>query len=254
MDLLDRRLTYAVGVDSGTRRRLLALTLALVLVTPLSVVAARWQWTRHLERDARNAAVTAAMAADPVPWQRLLADGYSPTDEWRRVQVRGTWEPNGQLLVRKQVVNRAVGFSVMTPLRAEDGTRFHVIRGWVSAADGPIPTAPAGEVTVVLRLRPVTGEGPMHPGDLPAGQVNRIVPAELAGDGRALPIVPELVDPVPEGLVAMPWPELSDGPHVSYTFQWILIGLTGIVVYVRVFRSEWRLSKEAAMEPVADDA
>lgn len=245
-------LAYACGVDSGTRKRLASLTLALVLVTPLSVVAARWQWSRHLERDALNQAVLAAERAEPVAWQRLLGDGYSTADEWRRVSAVGTWLPDGQLLVRKQVVDRAVGFTVMTPLRATDGSLLYVARGWVRAAEDAIPAPPGGEVRVVLRIRGINGEGPMGAPDLPVGQVNRIDPAVLASGAPHAPALFELIDPVPAGLTPLPWPELSDGPHVSYTVQWILIGLTGIVVYVRVFRSEWRISREPAGRDTAD--
>lgn len=233
-------------MDSGTRKRLASLTLALVLVTPLSVVAARWQWSRHLERDAQNQAVLNAERAQPVAWQRLLGDGYSAADEWRRVSAIGRWQPGGQLLVRKQVVERAVGFTVMTPFITQDGTVLYVVRGWVRSSEDPIPATPAGDARIVLRIRAVTGEGPMGAADLPAGQVNRIDPADLASGAPFAPAIFELVDPVPEGLTALPWPELSDGPHVSYTVQWILIGLTGIVVYIRVFRSEWRISKGQA--------
>lgn len=238
-------------MDKGTRKRIASLTLALVLVTPLSVVAARWQWSRHLERDALNQAVLTAERAEPVAWQRLLADGYAPSDEWRRVTAVGSWEAGGQLLVRKQVVDRAVGFTVMTPFRTEDGTLLFVVRGWVASADDVIPAPPSGDTRVVLRIRAVSGEGPMGAADLPAGQVNRLDPKALAAGRTYAPALFELMDPVPEGMTPLPWPELTDGPHVSYTVQWILIGLTGIVVYIRVFRSEWRISKGEA-DPAAD--
>lgn len=225
------------------------MTLALVLVTPLSVVAARWQWSRHLERDALNQAVLTAERAEPVAWQRLLADGYSPAEEWRRVTATGTWQPQEQLLVRKQVVDRAVGFTVMTPFRTDDGTLLFVVRGWVQSADEAIPPTPVGEDEVILRIRAVSGEGPMGAPDLPAGQVNRLDPTVLASGRPHAPALFELMDPVPEGLTPLPWPELTDGPHVSYTVQWILIGLTGIVVYIRVFRSEWRISRGEQQPP-----
>lgn len=236
-------------MDRGTRQRLVSLTLALVLVTPLSIIAARWQWSRHLEREALNAAVIAAETAPPVSWHQPLDAHCVDACEWQRVTATGTWLPSEQVLVRKQVVGGTVGFSVMTPFLTADGTRLYTFRGWTEFAEDTIPPPPTGEVTVLLRLRHVMGEGPMGASDLPAGQLNRIVPSELAGSHPTVDALFELLDPVPDDLVAIPWPELTSGPHLSYFVQWILIGLTGVIVYVRVFRSEIRIAREPGSEP-----
>lgn len=256
-------LAYAGAVDSGTRKRLASLTLALVLVTPLSVVAARWQWSRHLERDALNAAVLAAQQTAPVPVNAIgEGPGFGPAVQWRRVTAAGTWDASRQLLVRKQVVDGEVGFTVMTPFVADDGKWLFVLRGWVPSADTAIPAPPSGLQQVLLRIRSPHGDEPIRPSDLPPGQINRVDPmqlSELYQDDQTSVIVKdswnavfELIDPVPAGLTPIPWPTLTEGPHVSYTIQWILIGLTGIIVYVRVFRSEWRISHESDAKP-ADD-
>ncbi len=226
-------------MDRAARKRLISLTVALVVVLPLSALAAHWQWNRHIERDAMNAAITASEAVAPVPWQRLLGRGYTEAADWRRVTATGTWVPAQQVLVRKQVVNSEVGFTVMTPFQAEDGTLLYVMRGWIGQdSAAAAPTAPPDTETITLRVRPVEGDGPLGASDLPAGQLNRIDPAVLAGSHAHVEAIFELLDPVPPGLVALPWPELTSGPHVSYFVQWILIGLTAIVVYIRVFRSE----------------
>ncbi len=260
-------LAYAAYVDSGTRKRIASLTLALLLVTPLSVLAARWQWSRHLERDALNAAVVQAETTAPVPWHRLF-NHCAPTSkcEWRRVIAVGTWQSEHTLLVRKQVVNGNVGFTVFTPFRTIDGITLFVLRGWVPTASASIAQAPSGQQRVILRVRTVRSSGEIQPSDLPPGQINFVDPSKMirlvgdmdtntsTTDGDAMSpnalvfvdsVVFELIEPVPDGLVALPWPELTSGPHVSYFVQWILIGLTGVVVYVRVFRSEVRLSRES---------
>lgn len=230
-------------MDRGTRQRLAGLTVALVLVTPLSVIAARWQWNRHLERDALNAAVIRAESTRPVDWTRLVQDGGVDTaSEWRRVTATGTWVPSAQLLVRKQVVDGDVGFTVVTPLRTESGVTLYVLRGWVPSADVAVSTPPTGVVTVMLRVRLPHGDEPIRPDDLPPGQINRVDPATMGTS--TVNAVFELLEPVPKDLVALPWPELTSGPHLSYFVQWILIGLTGVVVYIRVFRSEVRLARD----------
>ena len=224
--------------------------MALLLVTPLSVLAARWQWSRHLERDALNAAVVRAETAAPVAWQIPMRQDCLPACEYQRVSATGTWLDDEQLLIRKQVVNGQVGFTVMTPFLTTENVVLYVLRGWIRDAAAPIPPSPEGDVDVELRLRLVRGTGPMGASDLPAGQVNRIDPLQLAGQRQSTPALFELLSPEPDGLVRLPWPELTSGPHVSYFVQWILIGLTGVIVYVRVFRSEVRISREESAEEV----
>jgi cytochrome oxidase assembly protein ShyY1 len=231
-------------VDRGTKQRIAGLTVALILVTPLSIVAARWQWSRHLEREALNAAVIWAERTKPTDWQQIAGREVGPSAEWRRVTAVGKWRTDQQWLVRKQVVDGDVGFTVLTPFVADDGTTLAVLRGWVRSADDAIPAPPQGAVEIVLRVRLPHGEGAIAPSDLPAGQINRVDPRALTA-GATSGAIFELLDPVPEGLVPLPWPELSSGPHVSYFVQWILIGLTGVVVYVRVFRSEVRLANQS---------
>lgn len=235
-------------MDRGTRRRLSSLTIALIVVLPLSVIAARWQWNRHLERDAMNAAIVASEQAPPMPWQRLLGQGYREAVDWRRVTARGQWLPAEQVLVRKQVVDGEVGFTVMTPFQDADGRLLYVMRGWVAPSSlGSLPPAPAGPQAITLRVRPVEGAGPLGASDLPSGQLNRIDPALLAKGRAHVEALFELLNPMPAGLVALPWPELTSGPHLSYFVQWILIGLTAIIVYVRVFRSELRMDRDSAV-------
>lgn len=221
-------------MDSGLRRRLAGLTIALVVVVPLSVLAARWQWHRHIERDALNAAVIAAENAAPVRWQEF-GNGASGASEWRKVRATGQWLATGQMLLRKSVVNSEVGFTVVTPFRADDGTVLCVARGWIADATAAIPAPPLSETSITLRIRRPSGTGPIRPSDLPPGQINRVDPAAC---GSPVDTVYELLDPVPQGLVALPWPELTSGPHLSYFVQWILIGCTAVVVYVRVLAIE----------------
>lgn len=256
-------------MDRGTRRRLTSLTVALIVVLPLSVLAARWQWNRHIERDALNAAVLQAEGTAPVPWYALWSGGYDG-DVWRRVTATGHWVPERQLLVRKQSVNGRVGFAVMTPFDTDEfmltKTRLLVLRGWVPDTvdlqdPASIPTASTETVTVTLRVRMPSGSGSIRPDDLPPGQINFVDPAAWEQyvdvtwwDHRSSPPAYfELVDPVPPGLTPLPWPEITSGPHLSYFVQWILIGCTAVVVYVRVFRSEWRRREDDRDVDVSPD-
>ena len=226
------------------RRRILALTTTVIVVLPLSVVAARWQWNRHLERDARNAQIAAAQAAPIAAYPGPLANGYQDSDRYRRISAQGQFVFAEQLLVRKSVVNGSVGFNVMTPFVTDTGVRLYVIRGWTDTPPQRTATASPVPLQVVLRIDAVRPNGDMRPNDLPAGEINWVDPLALAAGKPTSPAVFDLVEPMVPGLVPIPDPEISSGPHVSYTFQWILIGLTAVVVYIRVMRRELQDSRE----------
>ena len=225
------------------KRRLAALTAALIVVVPLSVVAARWQWSRHVERDSRNAQITLAQESPASPFPGPLADGYQASDRYRRIRVSGSFDYANQLLVRKSVVDGNVGFNILTPFVTDGGVELFVIRGW---SEQPVArqTRQSTETTVELRIQAVLPNGDMRPSDLPPDQINWVDPLELGRDRAVTDAVFELVSPADPALVTIPGPTITSGPHVSYTVQWILIGLTAVIVYVRVIRRELQDSRE----------
>ena len=226
-------------MERSMQRRIAGLTVALLFTVPLSVVAARWQWSRHLERDAMNAAVVASERTAPIAWQSLLRNGYSSDLRWRQVSAHGQWLDE-QLLVRKQVVNGNVGFTVLTPFKTDGGVVLYVQRGWVDESTSKPPAILKSALTVTLRIQAASSSRGPQPSDLPDGQINWIDPHTLASASgwETVDAVFELVDPVDNGLVPLPWPQLTAGPHVSYTVQWVLIGITAVIVYIRVMWTE----------------
>lgn len=226
------------------RRRLTALTVALILVLPLSVLAARWQWSRHLEREARNTQISTAQASAPVAYPGPLADGYQDGDRYRRVTAHGAFVFDEQLLVRKSVLDGTVGYNVMTPFLTDAGVRLYVIRGWSAEPPSVNVLASSVPMSVVLRIDSVFRNGVMRPADLPPGEINWIDPEALAAGRPHASALFDLMDPADPSLKMIPAPEISSGPHLSYTLQWILIGLTAVIVYVRVMRRELQESRE----------
>lgn len=231
-------------MDSSIRRRVVALTLTVMLVLPLSVVAARWQWTRHLEREAMNVQIESVRTASVEPFPGALADGYQDRDRYRNVSAQGSFVFDEQQLVRKSVVNGAVGFNVMTPFLTHDGVILYVVRGWTAEAAVESIHASSVPMTVVLRIQAVQPNGDMKPKDLPPGEINWVDPDALARGRTHASVVFELVDPIDPALVAIPAPITSSGPHLSYALQWMLIGITAVIVYVRLMRSEIQESRE----------
>lgn len=223
-------------MTTSRRKRLLALTGTLLLVLPVSAVAANWQWNRHLAREARNLQIEQAGSSAPVPYPGPLENGYDDADRFRRLKVNGTWLPSEQLFVRKQVVNGSVGFGIVTSFLTNEGDVLFVQRGWSAEPSAGRPVS--GNTTITVRVQAVQPSGPMRPSDLPPGQVNWINPTELSTGRAHVDAIFDLIEPADPNLVAIPAPEQSSGPHVGYTIHWILIGIAAVIIYVRLVRSE----------------
>jgi cytochrome oxidase assembly protein ShyY1 len=223
-----------------SRRWLGYLAFAIVFAIACGFLS-NWQLARSKEAAAANALVTANFDSTPVPLTEELPTlgSYSPKQEWTRVTVTGTYEPDQQLLVRNRPFNGSPGFEVLTPLRTADGALFIVDRGWVptgNTTDSPdhVPAAPSGTVTVVARLK---ASEPAIPGRTASGrQVGTIqlsvVKEKLAGADvytGAYGLL-DSEDPAPATAptptVTAP-PTQDEGLHWSYMIQWIIFALIG---------------------------
>ena len=223
-----------------------------VVFAIVCVLLSQWQLSRLEEKRAENALVLANYEAEPVPLSSVLdspAD-WQDADTWTPVEMRGSYLGDDQVLVRNRPRNGQPGFEVLTPLRLTDGSVFVVDRGWLptgSAQDLPdvIPAPPVGEVTVTARLKP--GE-PALPGRTAAkGQIATVELAQFAEslDGPVYTGAYGLLaseDPAPAETAPLPAmkPELDEGSHLSYAFQWLVFGLLGFAFLAYAVREEYR--------------
>jgi cytochrome oxidase assembly protein ShyY1 len=240
-------------------RRWLGLLLVALLVSAACVLLGRWQWHRLEHRRAANHLVTSNVEARPVPPTDLVTTHRGPaaSEQWRRVRATGRYDVDHQLLVRNRPYDGAFGYHVLVPLVTDRGPALLVDRGWVpngeSASDVPdVPPPPAGQVTVLARLRP--SEPASTTGTPPPGQVTRI---DVSSIRRQLPYpvyggFAELVRERPRPRHApalLPLPELSEGPHLAYAVQWWLFAGMALVGYGILARRE-----AADRRTTADDA
>lgn len=209
------------------------------LVCALAAVCAylgTWQLDRRDAVREDIGWIEANYSAEPVPFED--AAGYfrdfDPSAEWLPVTLTGTYDTANQRIVRNRPLNGRPGYEVLVPLRLEDGTAVVVDRGWLPIGDNEagwpdtIPEAPAGEVTVTVRLKP--GEPALLRG-APAGQLASIDLAEYERQaGYPLQTgaygLMDTEDPDP-GVrpEAAPKPSVDEGPHLSYALQWFAFGL-----------------------------
>lgn len=226
----------------------LVLTIVFALITTMFGL---WQWDRRGQAVAEIERVENNWDRDPVPVSQL-ASGLNRFDDdlkWRPVTLEGSYREDQQLLVRTRPRGGQVGFDVVLPFVTEDNQAYLVSRGWVPTGenqDGPdaVPSPPGGTVALVGRLLPdeVTIDGRGAPEDQLA-----TVNLEQAATATGIELYPHAyiamesetpaVSPTP---LLQDKPQLDEGPHLSYTFQWYLFGILGFIAWGYLLREELR--------------
>lgn len=193
-----------------------------------------WQLDRLGERRARNAIAESHLALPPV---RLIEPTVPDSLHYRRVDLSGVFDFERQIVVVARSYQGVPGVYVVTPLVLGDRTAALVERGWVPSPDGrtvdlePIGEPDSARVEGVLLVtnrddRLASGAGwPLY--------VRSASPSQLA-DRLPYSLVPLVVrrtggTPAAEGLRAIPLPQFTNGPHLSYAVQWFTFGLIALV-------------------------
>lgn len=235
------------------------------LLVPVGVVlcllAADWQYGRHVDRSAMNTQVDASAAIAAVPVSDLVSPNEPfPADaEFRAISTVGTFV-GPEVLVRKQVLDSAPGYWVVNTLRTDTGPVLQVLRGWIPLGDSArtsptVPSPPTGQVTVVGWLAPTQTMPNPAPADLPERQVVALDTAVLAAGEPTYPgyLVATAMQPADAaGLKPVPIPRPGFGPHLAYSWQWIFFALLLPVGWVLMVRREIRESAaERAQSPTA---
>lgn len=220
----------------------------------LCLMAADWQYGRHVDRSAMNTQVDASTSQSAVPISELVAvGGQFPSDaQFRAVSVVGSFV-GPDVLVRKQVLDGAPGFWVVNGLHTEAGPVVQVLRGWIPLSDSArtspvVPAPPGGTVTVVGWLAPSQTMPNPAPTDLPERQVVALDTAVLAAGEPTYPaylVATAMSPPDASTLKPVPIPRPGFGPHLAYSWQWLFFALLLPVGWVLMVRRE---IKETAAE------
>lgn len=124
-----------------------------------AVALGYWQYDAwHAKRDA------AARDLSQIP-ALPLTQVMGPDDPFpgkyvgQPVALRGTWEPDGTILISGRERNGVDGYWVVTPLEVGPGTaELMVVRGW-AASRTDVPAAPRGAAELTGWLQPAEGTG-----------------------------------------------------------------------------------------------
>lgn len=249
--------TAPSSAPTRTPAQWVALWLVVAVVMAGCVLAGRWQWNRHVDRDAAIDVITTNYAAEPVPLAQILPDAgvtVPAEDVWRSVRVSGRYEADAAVLLRNRPVDSQPAVHVLVPFVTDAGTVLVVNRGWMqyglttTAADAPAP--PSGQVEIVVRLR---ADEPASSRGAPSGQVQAINTAQvLAAGPRGADWAEDATygaygalaseEPAPAAAPrTLPAPDTDPRSHLSYAFQWWVFAAgagIGAVVLVRREKQE----------------
>lgn len=230
--------------------RWLGMLLALPVLMGLCLLAANWQYERHLTRASQEDQLSASEQQPPADLAAVLSVGQDLTEQQRYSSARVVGEYLPQtVLIRNRALDERPGMWVVTPLRADDGTVVLVLRGWIEATrdnsrTATAPAPPPGQVTVTGVLQPSEakrGAGILSNGEATSLHVPTLCPQ--AGCYRAYlqAVTSEPADTVE----AVPVRGPGLGPHLGYAGQWLIFALLLPVGYAVLVRREVRDRRSA---------
>lgn len=225
-------------------------TLAAILLTAGMVKLGFWQYGKAEQKRLLQSTFDARLNEAPVG----LPDSVANVEDWRyrRIQARGRYEPQYQILLDNQVENEVAGYHVITPFRAEGGKAVLLVdRGWVDMGDRsrlPRVETPVGMVEVsgfawvpsnkFYELAPPAPSKDWQPlwqnMDMP--RYAKVVPFSI------LPFVLRLDESSASGGFVRNWPRPAERieTHIGYAWQWwgFSVALVAIWLFVNLKKEE----------------
>lgn len=228
----------------------------LVLVVVVTFVnLGLWQLRRLHERRSFNAVVEQNMDAPVAPLGEVLTAQQQPAAVDavldRRVRAHGHYLVDDEVLIDGQSFNGQPGAWVVTPLAQDDGSVVLVNRGWISdnGALSKVPAdarPPTGPVTVEGLITRTQTARALERQDPATGKLASLARVDVARIARQLarPTVPAFIQrtvqsPADGGSiqpVTLPPPELDEGPHLNYAFQWFSFTTLTLIGYPLLLR------------------
>lgn len=202
-----------------------------------------WQLHRLDERKALNARVTEQVSAPVADFADVVTgDVAADAVEWRLVRVQGTYVTDEMVLIVNRSQNGAAGRDVVMPLVLADGRKVLVNRGFIPLTEN-VPESPSGEIVVIGHLRPSqkrSGLGAIDSSEGTLAEMQRIDIARIDQQtaGTLEDMYVQLVEssPAETRLSVVPLPDITNGPHLSYAFQWFFFSAVALFGWIFVVR------------------
>lgn len=213
-------------------------TLLVVMAVGVMARLGLWQLDRLEQRREFNQRVLAQVDAPPLDLNQSLPLDQLYDMEYRRVRVRGVYDPQNEVVLRNQVYQNQPGYHLLTPLRIE-GSEYAILvdRGFVpmdqASAEQREQYVEIGTVEVQGRfLRPHVPrfagapDPTLAPGETRLDAWNA-VNLERIQQQTTYPLLSVYlqveVDPANTAgfpVAQVEQPDVSEGPHMGYALQW----------------------------------
>jgi surfeit locus 1 family protein len=217
-------------------------SLIALLLVALCLWAAQWQFQRGIDRQDRNARIESQLTLPALEIENIppKESAQMAAFEWRTVNASGKFKSDQQILLKNRYFEGVYGYEVLTRFTLSDGRFIWVDRGWVKAGrdakTAPITApVPEGDLSIVARVRldrslPVGAFFALPSSG--AGMISKLnAQTGFASEGFYLDLISgsdsSLIPSAPAQL-----PELSDGPHLAYSLQWVFFA--GLIIYGRI--------------------
>lgn len=228
----------------------------MLLLVPTFVALAFWQIDRAQEKRELQSQYDRRASDPPIP----LGNARRSVKELQffRVQARGTYENEYQILWDNRIHHGVAGYHVITPFRIAGGeTRVLVNRGWVPMGPDrehpPATNPPRGTVTITgiaVVPRPEFSLGDLDPLNRRGVTVWQWLDLDRYKRTVGWPMEPIviLLDPQSPGGYVREWERLDTGVamHEGYAFQWFMLAATTLVLYVVLMMREVRRARASA--------
>lgn len=221
----------------GWLRSPLFLAVVTAAAVALFVSAGNWQRGRLAQKESMALAYDRAQSMPAVP----LPSGPVTWSDWqyRKVDVRGAWLPDAQMLLDNRVHAGRTGFHVLTPLRLADGRVVLVNRGFVAALPRrdqlPAVPVPPGEQVVEGRVALPPGRYLELGNSGAQGPVWQNVDIARMSQALGMPLLPVIVEATggaADGLARdWPRPDFGADKHRIYMGQWYAFAALAVILF-----------------------
>lgn len=214
-------------------------TLAALAGVALTVALGNWQLGRGNDKAAFAQRIQTANrdAVIELSKTEVRADDVA----WRRIEVRGRFEPKYAIFIDNRILHGVVGYHVVMPLRIAGGERYVLVnRGWVAGTSsrGTLPhiNTPA-EALQIVGLATVPSKRYLElSSQVAEGNVWQNLTLERFRAAVSIPLQPVVIqqeNEIADGL-KREWsaPDLGIDKHYAYAFQWFAMAVAILIIYL----------------------
>lgn len=216
-------------------------TIAAVAGIALTLALGSWQVSRGQEKSALKARIEQLGREPAVSVSGAEIDAKDV--QWRRVQVRGTFDPGYTVFIDNRVHHGVAGYEVVMPLKLAGSDHYVLVnRGWIAGSGDRtrLPDVKTPPLTVTVSgLAVVPSKRFLELStNVAEGNVWQNLTLERYRQAAPITIQPFVVrqdSALDDGLVRE-WeaPDLGITMHYGYAFQWFALAATIFVFYLVV--------------------